>query len=134
MDVGNPSNFKRIRRVFDDDFDKMSSAVSGYWCDDDAIRQHISLEFKRTGYILDPHGAVASLALDNYLARHPLSTGIFIETAHPAKFTDIVEPLVGRAIEMPASLEGFMSGEKQSVVMKPEYHCLEEYLTDRYSL
>ena len=134
MDVGNPSNFDRLRSVFDDDFETMSSAVSGFWCDDDQIRQHIRNEYTRTGYILDPHGAVASLALDHYIADHPQSTGIFVETADPAKFTDIVEPLVGRTVEMPAHLEGLLSGEKQSVVIEPEYHQLEEYLTGRYYL
>jgi len=134
MDVGNPSNFERLRRVFDDDFEKLTNAVSGFWCDDDRIRKHICDEYLRSGYVLDPHGAVASLALDTYLADKPQSSGIFIETAHPAKFTDIVEPLIGTTIELPASLEGFLADDKQSVVMKPEYHCLEEYLKDRYCL
>ena len=134
MDVGNPSNFERLLRLFDDDFEKINSAVSGYWFDDDRIKQHIRDEYKRTGYILDPHGAVASLGLDRYLEGHPRSSGIFIETAHPAKFMDIVEPLTGIPPEMPESLAGVMSGTKQSVVMKPEYRYLAEYMTERYSL
>jgi threonine synthase len=134
MDVGNPSNFDRLIRVFDDDFDKINNAVSGFWCNDDQIRQHIRNEYFRTGYILDPHGAVASMGLDTYLAWHPESSGLFIETAHPAKFTDIVGPLIGKLPDMPESLEGLKYGTKRSVVMKPEYKYLNEYLTERYIL
>jgi len=134
MDVGNPSNFERLMRVFDDDFEKINSAVSGYWFNDAQIRQHIKEEYLRTGYILDPHGAVASLGLDRYLAGHPQSSGIFMETAHPAKFTDIVEPLIGKPLEIPENLDGLLSGTKHSVVMKPEYRHLAEYLAERYGL
>lgn len=134
MDVGNPGNFNRLRRVFDDDFNLIRHSVSGYWFDDESIRQHIREEFDRTGYILDPHGAVASLGLDSYLDEHPGSSGIFVETAHPAKFTDIVEPLIGRPVEMPECLRERLTGEKQSVVMKSGYGYLADYLTERYSL
>jgi threonine synthase len=134
MDVGNPGNFDRLTKLFDNDFNMIRSSVSGYWFDDDRIRQHIAEEFYRTGYILDPHGAVASLGLDSYLNEHPGSAGIFVETAHPAKFTDIVEPLIGVAVEMPQSLMERLTGEKQSIVMKSGYANLEDYLIERYSL
>ncbi len=134
MDVGNPGNFDRLRKLFDNDFDTIRSSVSGYWFDDDRIRQHIREEYSRTGYILDPHGAVASLGLESYINKHPGSTGIFVETAHPAKFTHIVEPLIGVAVEMPQSLRERLTGEKQSIIMKSGYASLEEYMTERYSL
>jgi len=134
MDVGNPGNFDRLRKLFHNDFDMIRSSVSGYWFDDDRIRQHIREEYSRTGYILDPHGAVASLGLDSYLNEHRGSAGVFVETAHPAKFTEIVEPLIGVAVEMPQSLRERLTGEKQSIVMKSEYACLADYLTERYSL
>jgi len=134
MDVGNPGNFERLKRIFDDDHSKISKAVSGFWCNDTRIRQHIKDEYIRTGYILDPHGAVASMGLDHYLGEHPQSSGIFIETAHPAKFTDVVEPLIGKPIEIPENLDGSLSGTRHYVVMKPEYKYLEEYLTERYGL
>lgn len=132
MDVGNPGNFDRFRRVFDDDFGTISGSVSGFWYDDDRIREHIGQEYRRTGYLLDPHGAVASLGLDAYLEHHPGLSGIFVATAHPAKFRDIVEPLIGQTVEIPDSLEHFLDGEKQSVIMKPGPQQLEEYLLDRY--
>jgi len=134
MDVGNPSNFERLLEIFDHDWERIISMVSGYWFDDDQIRQHISYEYKKTGYILDPHGAVASLGLDRYLNDNRGSSGIIIETAHPAKFCDIVEPVIHRSLDMPDSLKIFLSGKKKSHFMKPGYRFLEEYLKDRYKL
>lgn len=134
MDVGNPSNFERLLDIFDNDWNKMSSVVSGYWFDDDQIRQHIRGEYQRSGYVLDPHGAIASLGIDRYLDEHPRSSGIFVETAHPAKFSDIVEPLIGNVLPIPASLEGCLRESKKTLIMKPGYNNLEEYLRNRYSL
>jgi len=132
MDVGNPNNFDRFRHLLSDDFEKMTREVTGYWFDDDRIRQHINEEFLRSGYVLDPHGAVASMGLDNFLNEHPAFTGIFVETAHPAKFIDVVEPMTGEAVEMPESLKGAMHGRKQSVLIKAGYSHLADYLSDRY--
>jgi threonine synthase len=134
MDVGNPSNFERLAMLFDNSHEKISSMVSGYWFDDDQIIRHIQEEYDRSGYILDPHGAVASLGLDMYLRDHPLTSGLFAATAHPAKFKEIVEPAIGHWITTPAPLVSFMSGTKSSVVMKPDYRFLKDYLTDRYLL
>lgn len=134
MDVGNPGNFERLRHLFANDFATLRSGVSGYWFDDDRIRQHITEVHDRSGYILDPHGAVASLGLDSYLAGHPGLTGIFVETAHPAKFPDVIEPLIGRPPEMPDALKRFLSGKKFSIPVKSGYGYLEDYLKERYSL
>jgi threonine synthase len=132
MDVGNPGNFDRLCRVFGNNYDIMARSVSGSWFDDDRIRKHISDEYLRTGYILDPHGAVASLGLEHYLESHPGTRGIFAATAHPAKFTSVVEPLIGRKVEVPENLGKFVSGMKQSVKMRPGQENLKEYLNDRY--
>ena len=132
MDVGNPGNFDRLLRVFNDDYKFIARSVSGFWFDDDTIREHIGDEYRRSGYILEPHGAVASLGLNMYLENHPGTSGIFLSTAHPAKFTGVVEPLTGREVEMPESLRNFLSGSKQSVKMKPGAINLVEYLNDRY--
>jgi threonine synthase len=134
MDVGSPSNFERLLYLFDNEHDKMASMMSGYWFGDDSIRQHISDEYHRSGYILDPHGAVASLGLEKYLDDQQGSAGVFVETAHPAKFSDIIEPLIGQAPEVPLTLSGITSGTKESVMMKPDWPVLEEYLRQRYSL
>lgn len=132
MDVGNPGNFDRLRRVFRDDYKLITGSVSGFWFDDDTIRKHIGDEYSRSGYILDPHGAVASLGLNRYLEEHPGTSGIFVATAHPAKFTGVVEPLTGTRLEMPESLRSFLSGRKQSVKMESGPGHLEDYLNDRY--
>jgi threonine synthase len=134
MDVGNPSNFERLLHIFDNDRNKMSAMVSGYWFDDDQIRQHIRDEHQRSGYVLDPHGAIASLGMDRYLDEHAGSSGIFVETAHPAKFSEIVEPLIGTKLILPDNLKGFMEEKKETIVMKPGYTYLEVYLKNRYSL
>ena len=134
MDVGNPSNFKRLLDLFDNDWEKIISMVSGYWFDDDQIREHIDIVYQDSGYILDPHGAVASLGLDKYLNDNPHSSGIFVETAHPAKFCDIIEPVIHRSPEMPDTLMRFLSGKKESHLMKADYRFLEEFLIDRYNL
>jgi threonine synthase len=134
MDVGNPGNFPRLTRLFDDDYRRITSGISGCWFNDGQIREHIRAEFERTGYILDPHGAVASLGLDNYLEEHPEKSGIFVETAHPGKFSGTVEPLIGKAVEMPESLSRFLEGKKETVVMKPGSGHLADFLAGRYSL
>jgi len=132
MDVGNPGNFDRFRRIFDDNYGTITGSVSGYWFDDDSIREHIGQEYCRSGYLLDPHGAVASLGLDAYLEHHPGSSGIFVATAHPAKFRNIVEPLTGQTVVIPDSLRNILAGKKQSVMMKAGPKNLEDYLDDRY--
>jgi threonine synthase len=134
MDVGNPSNFERLLDIFDNDWNRMSSMVSGSWFDDDQIRKHIRDEYQRSGYILDPHGAVASMGLDCYLEDHPASAGIFAGTAHPGKFSDIVEPVIGTKLAMPENLKGLRERKKEALLMKPGYTHLEEYLKNRYSL
>ena len=111
MDVGNPSNFERLLDIFDNDWNKMTSVVSGSWFDDDQVRQHIRAEYQRSGYALDPHGAIASLGLDRYLDEHPGSSGIFVETAHPAKFSDIVEPLTGDVLSDACQPAGVPDGK-----------------------
>lgn len=134
MDVGNPGNYERLIDLFDNDHVKITSMMSGYWFDDDCIRKHISDEYGRSGYILDPHGAVASLGLESYLDDHPGASGIFVETAHPAKFSDIIEEVIGKPPEMPDSLRVFQQGRKRSVVISPDYPSLEKYLRDTYDL
>lgn len=134
MDVGNPGNFERMTELFDNDYKRVKSMMSGFWFDDDRIRHHIEEVYRNSEYILDPHGAVASLGLDRYLDNHPEATGIFAATAHPAKFSETVEPLIGKEVPVPDSLKRFLSGKKSSVHMRSGYHFLKDYLTERYHL
>ncbi|MCI0523452.1 MAG: threonine synthase [Bacteroidales bacterium] len=134
MDVGNPGNFARLMQLFDNEYVNIASKISGYWFDDDRIRNHIRDEHQRSGYILDPHGAVASLGLESYIRDHPGTEGILAATAHPAKFSEVVEPIIGEKLSVPSSLNRFLLGKKLSVPMKSGYHYLREYLTERYHL
>jgi len=132
MDVGNPSNFDRMMEIFGNDWNKVIKMITGYWFTDDQIRKHIASEYKRCGYLLDPHGAVGSMGLDLYLEENPSSVGIFVETAHPAKFIDVVEPVTGVRPELPEALKSVLPHKKEALLIKPEYRYLEEYLNSAY--
>jgi len=131
MDVGNPSNFDRIMEIFEGDWNKINTMVSGYWFTDESIMEHIQEEYARSGYILDPHGAIGSMGLDSFLKENPDLPGIFVETAHPAKFTEVVEPLINVAIELPDTLKECLTKQKTSTKMKAEYKYLETFLAEQ---
>ena len=127
MDVGNPSNFVRIMDLFQD-HSSLSEQLSGYTFNDDQTRAAISKVYEQTGYILDPHGAVGYLGLTEYLTANPQALGVFLGTAHPAKFMDVVQPLVSHEIEIPAQLEQALQKEKQSIQMPASFSQLKQYL------
>lgn len=126
MDVGDPSNFARILDLYGNDVEKIRNDISAYSYNDDRIRDCIGRVYKATGYILDPHGACAYMGLEEGL--QPGENGIMLETAHPAKFPESVEPIIGRAVEVPATLQRFLSGKKQSVEMSSEFGDFKVYL------
>lgn len=113
MDVGNPSNFARILDLYGHDHAAIAAAIAGAAYTDEQIAQTIRDTYARRGYLLDPHGACGYRALTELL--QPSEDGIFLETAHPAKFKDTVEPIIGHAVEIPATLRRFMDGTKQTV-------------------
>ena len=130
MDVGNPSNLDRIRYLFDDNLSQMKAKISGVSFTDVATRAAIRKVHEKTGYILDPHTAVGYLASDTYRKQNneydrPV---IIMSTAHPAKFKDIVEPLINREIEVPERLKECMSKKKMSVPMEASYDALKNFL------
>lgn len=126
MDVGDPSNFARIYDLFNGDHDKICSLVSGATYDDNQIKETIKACYKSTGYILDPHGACGYRALQEGLKDG--ETGVFLETAHPAKFKDTVEPIIQTKVEIPERLAAFMKGTKQSVQMSKDFAAFKNYL------
>lgn len=126
MDVGDPSNFARILDLYGNSHDAIAADISGCTYDDDQIRATMKDTYERTGYLLDPHGAVAYRALAEYLL--PGETGIFLETAHPAKFKDTVEAVVGSEIELPQRLAAFMKGEKKTVRLNAQFPAFKKYL------
>ena len=116
MDVGNPSNFARMIDLYENNFEDLSKDVIGYAFTDDETRAAMQDVFKNKKYMLDPHGAVGYLGLKKYMEsnKQPL-TGIFLETAHPGKFGEVVEETIQEKIKLPAVLSKFMQGRKQTI-------------------
>ena len=114
MDVGDPSNFIRIRHIYRNDLNLLKQHLSAYSFTDDETRSAMKDLYERTGYIADPHGAVGYLGLKEYIKHHPGMTGIFLETAHPVKFLDVVEPVIGKKIAFPPQIESVINKEKVS--------------------
>jgi threonine synthase len=127
MDVGSPSNFVRILDLYHQSHEKISSVIKGFRYSNEQIRETIKRLFDQTGYLCDPHGACGYMALVDYLK--PGQVGVFLETAHPAKFTETVEQVVGKGtIEFPEKLASFLEGEKQSMEMTTDYPSFRDYL------
>jgi threonine synthase len=127
MDVGNPSNFARILHLYNHSHEAISNDITGCRYSDDEVKKTLKETYERTGYMLDPHGAIGYMALKKYLAGKNAS-GIFLETAHPAKFLDTVEPIIGKKIEIPARLQKFIEGESKTQPLSSNYESLKDYL------
>ena len=128
MDVGDPSNFVRILELFDSNFIKLKSVLDSDSIPDTETRDIIRSIFKSSGYLLDPHGAVGYLALEKWLGRHPGARGIFLETAHPVKFYDVVEAVISSKIPVPESIKNILGKPMIRTKMKSDYHELHNYL------
>ena len=126
MDVGDPSNFARIYDLYDKSHKRITSLISGATYSDEQIRQTMKQCYEETGYILDPHGACGYQALEDGLKEGEV--GVFCETAHPAKFKEKVDDILGIDVEIPDRLAAFMKGEKQSVPMTKAFADFKTYL------
>ena len=126
MDVGDPSNFARIYDLYSKSHERISSLISGATYTDDEIRQTMKQCYEETKYILDPHGACGYQALADGL--NPGEIGVFCETAHPAKFKEKVDDILGIDVAIPDRLAAFMKGEKQSVPMTKDFADFKKYL------
>jgi threonine synthase len=131
MDVGNPSNFTRILELFAQSHETISGLIHGCTVSDAVTGATIQRVYADTGYMLDPHGAVAFHALEDYLQNQPGQHGLFLETAHPVKFPEVVETLIGQPIALPDSLHELMRQPKRSIALEPRYEALQEYLLSR---
>lgn len=129
MDVGDPSNFARVLDLYSHSHDAVTAEISGATYSDREIAETMKNTLKRTGYQLDPHGAVAYRALEELL--RPGETGIFLETAHPAKFKETVEGITGEEIAVPERLQAFMAGEKQSIELPADFATFKEFLLSK---
>ena len=134
MDVGDPSNFARILNLYSENgqltpeatHHRITNLISGATYKDEQIRKTMQQCYEETGYVLDPHGACGYQALKDGLK--PGEIGVFCETAHPAKFKEKVDDILGTDIEIPARLKAFMEGQKQSVEMSKEFAEFKAYL------
>lgn len=126
MDVGDPSNFARILELYGNSHETISAHISGATYKDEQIADTIKKVFDETGYLCDPHGACGYRALEEQL--QPGETGIFLETAHPAKFKDTVEKIIESEVVVPETLKAFMGKEKQSVPMQKDFASFKSYL------
>lgn len=128
MDVANPSNFVRILEIFNHEFRDLSTVLSSATVTDVDTEATIKRVYEESGYLLDPHGAVGYLALEQYLDKEPGSTGIFLETAHPVKFPEAVERITGKPVAMPAAVKSIMDAPKKSTKMDVVYDDLRSCL------
>jgi len=126
MDVGDPSNFARVLDLYGHSHETITAEISGAAYTDDQIRETIKKVYDETGYLLDPHGACGYRALEEGLKQG--EAGVFLETAHPTKFLETVEGVIGEKVEIPAKIQEFMKGEKVSVGMSKEFEDFKGYL------
>jgi len=131
MDVGDPSNFVRILELFHYQFKDLKNTLSSVSISDEETRQTIKKVYEKQKYLLDPHGAVAYRALQNYLTEHAEQKGYLLETAHPVKFYDVVEPVINEKIPIPESVKGMLSKEKLSTSMEAGFENLKAFLFTR---
>lgn len=129
MDVGNPSNFARIYALYHESYDKIKQHISGATYTDRQIQNTMRQCYETTGYVLDPHGACGYKALKEQLQTN--ETGLFFETAHPAKFKEKVDEILSTNIQIPQRLAAFMKGKKKSVEMQNDFKTFKHFLMNQ---
>lgn len=137
MDVGNPSNFARMLDFFKETnerstWNNMRQRISGYAFSDQETETAIREIFQKHQYVMDPHGAVGYLAIQQHLRKQPNTTNILLETAHPTKFIDDVERVIGQRIKLPEQLERIKNKKKESVKMSTDFEGFKNWLLQSY--
>jgi threonine synthase len=128
LDVGNPSNFIRILELFKHEYPEVKNVVSSFSITDEETRTTLKDVYNKYDYLLDPHGAVAFAGLAKYLEKHAHDKGMILETAHPVKFYDVVEPITGQKVETPETIKGILNKKKESVKLTPDYNSFKQFL------
>ena len=128
MDVGNPSNFGRMTELYGQSWEKLTDDIAGFSYNDDETKTAMKEVYEQYNYVLDPHGAVGYLGLTEYLKNNN-GTGVFLETAHPAKFIDTVTEVIGD-IEIPERLSVYLEKEKESTLISNSYEALRACLLE----
>jgi threonine synthase len=106
----------------------MRKKIIGYSFSDEETRYAIKKVYNNTGYLLDPHGAVGYLAMEDFQEKIPDTTGIILATAHPSKFLDVIEPVIGNKVEVPERLERLRDLKKEAIELSVDYEGFKEYL------
>lgn len=141
MDVGNPSNFVRILEIMQNNFDQLKNALSSYSYDDVSTQAAITRVYNDYGYTLDPHGAVAFLAAEEFIHDHSHAIShynhtvesmpvhaIILETAHPVKFPEVVEEAIGHKLNIPASVQYLLDKPKKSIPLSADYEAFKKWM------
>ena len=128
MDVGAPSNFERMQSLYGGDLEALRRDIVGFAYDDARVTAEIGRVYRTHRYLLDPHSAIAWLALQESLDRNPGAHGVFLSTAHPAKFREVVEPAIGEHIELPPVLADAIARPRRAVTMAADYAALDAFL------
>ncbi|MCT3958989.1 threonine synthase [Elizabethkingia anophelis] len=129
MDVGNPSNFERMKDLFQEDVTKFREIISGYYFTDEETKATVQKVYKESGYLLDPHGAVAYLGLVQYQKEQQQDfNGVLLETAHPAKFIETVEESILEKIEVPEKLSAFGKKEKVATLFPVDFQLIKAFI------
>lgn len=131
MDVGDPSNFDRLEELLANAH-KMSSIVEGLSYDDQQAKQAIERVYEQNDYLMDPHTSMGYLGLEEYQKQYPKQDqGVVISTAHPAKFREIIEPIIDEGMDLPERISDLMSKESNYTTMKNDYQTFKELLRDK---
>ncbi len=129
MDVANPSNFVRILELFHHQFKDVKDRISSYSISDADTQTALKNVYTTYNYLMDPHGAVGYIGLKKYFAESGVNPeGIFLETAHPVKFYDVVEPVIKQEVPIPVAIQSLMTKEKTSIKMSADYEDLKTLL------
>ena len=133
MDVGNPSNFSRMLELFNGNYGTLSEEIKGYSFTDEQTAEAMRNVYASSNYILDPHGAVGYIGLKRYLDESDENvTGIFLETAHPSKFKEVVEEKLGKGIDIHPTLKEFMKRQKETIKGTADFSAFKEFLLNRF--
>jgi threonine synthase len=137
MDVGNPSNFARMLDFFSAEncstWNNMTASISGYAYNDEQTRKSVQEVYSKYNYIIDPHGAVAYLAMEEYQRKHPDTIGVLLETAHPAKFLDDMNEILHQSIEVPERLSAWQIKPKGRLTYCRISTAFKKHLSNKYA-
>jgi threonine synthase len=131
MDVGSPSNFTRLLALYDNDYEALKSDVSGFYISDHDDKIVMKDIHDQHSYVADPHGAIGYAAIKEFQKKNDDHIGIYLETAHPAKFLDVVNDVLPVKAKVPARLQAVADKEKVAHLLKPEFKGVKDWLMKR---